>query len=472
MASDIDIATVESAASPAPPLATVVDETSPSPRSPESTSRSPGAGIGLRQRSGGRRWPVSPLTRRILAVNVLALALLAGGFLYLGKYQASLIGQQIEALKTQGEVFAAALGEGAVLDSVDEGEILLPDLARQMMRRLVEPTRTRARLFDIKGDIIADSRVLRGPGDTVQVLELQAPERGGTLPQIADRIYDWILNLLPRHTNYPLYRESALPRAEEYDEVMRALRGETGSAIRSDPAAGGLVFSVAIPIQRYKQVLGAVMLSTSSGEIEEELRTVRLELLRIFGVALLVTVLLSFYLAGTIARPIRRLAAAAERARGRRARIEIPDFTGRGDEIGDLSGSLREMTDALWQRMSAIESFAADVAHEIKNPLSSLRSAVETAARLDDPVKQRRLMAVIQNDVERLDRLITDISDASRLDAELGRFELEPVDIAAMLDALVEMHDATRSDGSPRLVLDLADRGRGLVVPGIETRLS
>ena len=472
MASDIDIATVESAASPAPPLATVVDETSPSPRSPESTSRSPGAGIGLRQRSGGRRWPVSPLTRRILAVNVLALALLAGGFLYLGKYQASLIGQQIEALKTQGEVFAAALGEGAVLDSVDEGEILLPDLARQMMRRLVEPTRTRARLFDIKGDIIADSRVLRGPGDTVQVLELQAPERGGTLPQIADRIYDWILNLLPRHTNYPLYRESALPRAEEYDEVMRALRGETGSAIRSDPAAGGLVFSVAIPIQRYKQVLGAVMLSTSSGEIEEELRTVRLELLRIFGVALLVTVLLSFYLAGTIARPIRRLAAAAERARGRRARIEIPDFTGRGDEIGDLSGSLREMTDALWQRMSAIESFAADVAHEIKNPLSSLRSAVETAVRIEDPSNQRRLMAIILNDVERLDRLITDISDASRLDAELGRLEVEPVDIAAMLGALVDVHEATRSEGSPRLVLAIGKSDRELIVLGIETRLS
>ena len=261
---------------------------------------------------------------------------------------------------------------------------------------------------------------------------------------IADQIYDWIVDILPRHTSYPVYRESASPRAEDYAEVVRALRGETGSAIRSDPQTGGLVFSVAIPIQRYKQVLGAVMLSTGSAEIEEELRTVRLELLRIFGVALLVTVLLSFYLAGTIARPIRRLAAAAERARGRRARVEIPDFTRRGDEIGDLSRSLREMTDALWQRMSAIESFAADVAHEIKNPLSSLRSAVETAVRIDDPANQRRLMAIILNDVQRLDRLITDISDASRLDAELGRLELEPVDIAAMLGTLVEVHEATR----------------------------
>src|SRR5260370_18734616 len=193
------------------------------------------------------------------------------------------------------------------------------------------------------------------------------------------------------------------------------------------------------------------MVSSRNREIEDELRTVRLELLRIFGVTLLVTVLLSLYLASTIARPIRRLAAAAQRARGRAARIEIPDVTGRNDEIGELAASLREMTDALWQRMSAIESFAADVAHEIKNPLSSLRSAVETVARIDDPDKQRRLMAVIRDDVERLDRLISDISDASRLDPELSRLEMSPTDIAAMLRALVDMHEATRAAGSPRL---------------------
>jgi two-component system, OmpR family, sensor histidine kinase ChvG len=472
MASVIDTATVEPAARPDSPSATVAHQTSAALGAPARPSSGLGSNLDLRPRTDGRRWPVSPLTRRILAVNVLALALLAGGFLYLGKYQASLIGQQIEALKTQGEVFAAALGEGAVLDSVDEGEILLPDLARQMMRRLVEPTRTRARLFDVKGDIIADSRILRGPGDAVQVLELSPLERQGKILRGADQIYNWIINILPGHTTYPMYGERASPRAEDYTEVVGALRGETGSAIRSDPATGGLLFSVAIPIQRYKQVLGAVMLSTGSGEIEEELRTVRLELLRIFGVALLVTVLLSFYLAGTIARPIRRLAAAAERARGRGARVEIPDFTRRGDEIGDLSGSLREMTDALWQRMSAIESFAADVAHEIKNPLSSLRSAVETATRIEDPAKQRRLMAIILDDVERLDRLITDISDASRLDAELSRLELAPIDIAAMLRALVDVDEATRTERSPRLVLEIAERGRSLIVPGIETRLS
>jgi two-component system sensor histidine kinase ChvG len=421
------------------------------------------------------RWPrVSPLTRRIVAVNVLPLALLAVGFLYLGKFEATLIGQQIESLRTQAEIFEAALSEGAVLDSTDEGEVLLPDLARQMMRRLVEPTRTRARLFDRAGKLIGDSRLLRGPGDAVLVAELPATEQKGLLLRLADRIYDWVANLLPDRRAYPTYREGQT--AQDYREASQALRGENGSAVRSDRQTGGLMISVAVPLQRYKEVLGAVMVSTSSREIEEELRTVRLELLRIFGVTLLVTVLLSLYLASTIARPIRRLAAAAQRAEGRGARIEIPDVTGRSDEIGELARSLREMTDALWQRMSAIESFAADVAHEIKNPLSSLRSAVETAALLDDPVKQRRLMAIVQDDVERLDRLITDISDASRLDAELSRLELSPTDIGAMLRALVDMHDTTRSEGSPRLVLDLPaeppGRGRALVVPGIESRLS
>jgi two-component system sensor histidine kinase ChvG len=469
MASAIDTATVEPKAAPfeAPPAerpaaAAALGEVE-RPRAP--------SGGGERRRGLGGRI-LSPLTRRIIAVNVLPLLLLAVGFLYLGKFESSLIGQEIESLRTQGEIFAAALGEGAVLDSADEGQALLPELSRQMMRRLVEPTRTRARLFDINGKLIADSRLLRGPGDAVQVAELPAPDTRGLIRRLPEKIYDWIVDRLPNRRRYQPYFEGG--SAEDYREAMQALHGESGSVVRSEPGTGGLVISVAVPVQRYKQVLGAVLLSTGSGEIEEELRTVRLELLRIFGVALLVTVLLSLYLAGTIGRPVRRLAAAAERARGRGARVEIPDFTGRGDEIGELSGSLREMTDTLWQRMSAIESFAADVAHEIKNPLSSLRSAVETAARIEDPEKQRRLMAIIFDDVERLDRLITDISDASRLDAELSRLELAPTDVGAMLGALADVHQATRSDSDPRLSLDLPADSRihPLVVPGIEGRLS
>jgi two-component system sensor histidine kinase ChvG len=416
-------------------------------------------------------WPrFSPLTRRIIAVNVLPLALLALGFLYLGKFEASLVDQQVEALQTQGEIFAAALGEGAVLDSPDDGEILLPDLARQMMRRLVAPTHTPARLFDLDGKLIADSKLLAGPGDEVEVTELPPPEDKNLVNRLVDGTYDWVTRLLPQRRVYPIYRNSR--SAADFPEVERALHGESGYAVRRDTVDKQLVISVAVPVQRYKEVLGAMMLSSVSGDIEAELRKVRFELLRMFGLALLVTVLLSVYLASTIARPIHRLAEAAERAQGRGVRIEIPDLTQRGDEIGDLSRSLRAMTNALWLRMSAIESFASDVAHEIKNPLSSLRSAVETAVKIDDPVKQQRLLAIILDDVERLSRLITDISDASRIDAELSRDVMEPIDLAGMLSALVDIHETTRTEGTAHVTLTLPERRRGLVVSGIESRLS
>ena len=453
---------VDTAAVPASPRESL---TASAPAVPEATPE-------LRRRRS-RRWPMSPLTRRIIAVNLLPLALLAVGFLYLGKFEDSLIGQQIEALTTQGQIFSAALGEGAVLESTDEGEVLLPGLAHEMMRRLVEPTQIRARLYGLNGTPIVDTQVLPGGGDEIQVSELPPLDNKGLIVRLTRRAYDWLVDLLPRQRRYPPYAEAATGNAEEYPLVVRALHGDGGSLVNSDPSTGGLVISVAVPVQRYKEVLGALLLSSNSIEIEHELRLVRLELLRIFAATVVVTVMLSFYLAGTIARPIRRLAAAAERARGRGARVEIPDFTGRGDEVGDLSGSLREMTDTLWQRMSAIESFAADVAHEIKNPLSSLRSAVETVTRIEDPQKQRRLMAIILDDVERLDRLITDISDASRLDAELSRLEVSPTDLSAMLRALADMHEATEHDGSPRLVLELpTGRGRGLIVAGTESRLS
>jgi two-component system sensor histidine kinase ChvG len=403
-----------------------------------------------------RRPRISPLTRRILAVNVLALGLLGLGLLYLGEYQLSLVAAQLDALRTQGQIFAAALGEGAVIDSLGEGETLIPELGRQMMRRLVEPTHTRARLFDSEGKLIADSRVLRGPGGVVQINELPPPGEAGPLHGLAAWLYDSVIGALPGQRRYPLYREPLTQTAADYAEVERALRGDIGDAVRSEREGAGLVLSVAVPVQRYKQVLGAVLLSSDSSEIEQAVRSVRFQILKVFCMALGVTVLLSIYLAGTIARPIRRLAAAAERVRrGHGRQVLIPDFTRRGDEIGDLSGALREMTSALWRRIDAIEHFAADVAHEIKNPLTSLRSAVETAARVDDPQQQRKLLSVVLEDVQRLDRLITDISDASRLDAELSRVELEPVMVGPMLETLVDVHQTTAGDEAPRLMLSL-----------------
>ena len=423
-----------------------------------------------------RRGPISPLTRRILAVNVLALALLGLGLLYLGEYQRSLIATELDSLRMQGRIFAAALGEGAVIDVAGEGEALIPELGRDMMRRLVEPTHTRARLFDPAGNLRGDTRMLRGPGGTVEITELPPPGQKGLLRRIADGIYNILLGALPWEAGYRPYTEPESRTAADYPIVQRALDGDIASAVWQDRRNGGLLLMVAVPVQRYKQVLGAVLLSKGSDEIEQAVRAVRFEILKVFVIALGVTVLMSIYLAGTIAQPVRRLAAAAERVRRFHGRqVAIPDLTARRDEIGDLSAALRDMTSALWYRMDAIERFAADVAHEIKNPLTSLRSAVETAVRVEDPVKQRKLLALVLEDVARLDRLITDISDASRLDAELSRGELTRVAVAPMLETLVDIHAAAASEGAPQLTLSLPQGGAGarpdLAVLGIEGRL-
>jgi two-component system sensor histidine kinase ChvG len=402
-----------------------------------------------------RRGRLSPLTLRILAINVVALALLGGGLFYLGEYQRNLVDAQTGALKTQGQIFAAALGEGAV-DATPGHDGLIPERAREMMRRLVEPTHMRARLFDAQGALMADSRVLGTSGQTIQIDELPAPDQSNFFVRLAHRFYDDVMARIPWSRDYPPYIESATQSASDYPEVGRAFQGEIATAVHSAPTGGGLIMTAAVPVQNYKQVLGVVLLSSGSGEIEQAVRSVRFSIAGLFVLALAVTILLSIYLAGTIVRPLRLLAAAAEQVRrGQGASPEIPDFAARGDEIGDLSVALREMTATIRRRMNAIEHFAADVAHELKNPLTSLRSAVETALRVDDPEKEKQLLALVLDDAKRLDRLITDISDASRLDAELSRDERSQVPLGSMLAALVAVYrDASRPD-APFLALDL-----------------
>jgi len=415
------------------------------------------------------------LTWRVLAVNLLGLVILAAALLYLDRYKQSLIQEQLDSLVIQGGIFAAALGEAAVTTNPAIGRDFLTPQARPIVRRLAAPAGLRARLFAANGDLVADSRYFGMAGGKVQVTILPPPEAGGrsVLGGVVD-IYDWIVRQFPDRRTYPPYVEHAEPRADHYAVAQLALVGEIGREVMVGEE-GRLVMLVAVPVQRYKQVLGALVLSVDDEGIENSLRSVRLEILTVFAGVIFVTVLLSLWLAGTIARPVRRLAAAADRVRSGRGREkEIPDFTKRGDEIGDLSASLRDMTQALWNRMEAIESFAADVAHEIKNPLSSLRSAVETAARLDDPEQQQRLMSIILDDVQRLDRLITDISDASRLDAELSRADMSPVDIRGLLTTLVEVEQIaaeSRGAGAPVIRLELSGETR-LKVIGIEDRLA
>ena len=386
------------------------------------------------------------LTRRILAINLLVLIVPIGSFFFLDQYQQSLIESEIAALRTQGEVFAGAIGAGAVGVSPGIGQRIEPVRANLMLRRLTDPTNTRARLFVSTGVLVADTQYLTLSRGFVRVLVLPPPETGFKIGKWLERKVTDLLNWLPGQSELPLYVETSPSNANNYVEVQRALFGDQAAAVRRHES-GGMVISVAVPVQRYRQVVGALMLSTGGGEVERAMRAIRLDILQVFAVALGVTVLLSLYLAGTIARPINRLAAAAERVRtGRGRHAVIPDFTGRRDEIGELSRDLRGMTEALWQRMDAIERFAADVAHEIKNPLTSLRSAVETVARIDDPEQQKKLMSIIVDDVHRLDRLISDISDASRLDAELSRDVPTPIDIRQVLATLTDIERAAASN--------------------------
>jgi two-component system, OmpR family, sensor histidine kinase ChvG len=406
------------------------------------------------------------LTRRVLAVNLVTVVLLGGSIFFLNRYEGALIDTELQALKTQAGIIANALAAGAISPPSEDEPSWVPTLAQDMARSLVAPTNIRARVFKDDQTLMADSR------PDIQVQEL--PPLDEAQPGMISRVVDEISGVIRAREHYPAYQERLSEKASDYPEVLDALAGRSQSAVRSDPFTHGLILSVAVPVRQYKEVLGAVMVSKSSADLEKQVNSVRTEILQLVLFTLVVTTLLSFYLAWTIAQPVRRLAEAAYAVRhGNGRKVDIPDFSRRRDEIGELSKALADMTGALWRRMDAIERFAADVAHEIKNPLSSLRSAVETAARIQDPEKQRRLMAIIQHDVERLDRLISDISDASRLDAEMSRLERAPVMLSTMLGTLVEIHDATRAedDDGPRLALDLPDPGDLLIVEGKEGRL-
>ena len=359
-----------------------------------------------------RRFPVASLTARILAINVLALAIVVAGFLYLDRYQSDLFDAKLDSLAREGALIAGALGESVVALPDSEKSWLDPELAGPLMQRLALPPGTRARLFDTEGVLIVDSLLL--PGARVQTKELPPPSGGGALGRAAIAVYDWVVAHLPPRTRVPRQSEPARARAADFPEAARALEGETASAIR-ETEDGVLVAVAALPVQPLRRIQGALLISSGAEDVARSVRDVRFAILEAFAVALAITVLLSLYFARTITRPVRRLAEAAERVRaGRGRKVSIPDFTARRDEIGGLSRALRDMTQALWVRMDAIEVFVADVAHEIKNPLSSLRNAVETARRVRDPAQRDKLLDIVAQDVTRLDRLLSEIADASR----------------------------------------------------------
>ena len=431
------------------------------------------------KRALGQR-PFSTLTLRILAVNLVALLILVAGVMFLDQYRKQLVERELATLLVEARVFAALVSEGAVIEQV-EGErdiALSPQLARQMVRRLTETTQVRSRLYNANGELLADSHLLRSGLGLVEIEELapldeQSPESWKGVGSLFDDLFALLsISDPPRiYSNPEEHGLMLIGPATQY--VGRALAGNV-SANSWGNREQGIILTAAAPVQQFKKVLGAVLLIRDGSGVDAAMVEVRRSILYMSMIALSVTVLLSLYLVGTIERPLRRLARAADLVRNSPGRTvaAIPDFTARNDEIGDLSLALREMMESLWQRMDSIEAFAADVAHEIKNPLTSLRSAVETAARLSDPDQQRKLMGIIQDDVRRLDRLISDISDASRLDAELSRADSESIDLNVMLSTLADIHRHTvqvQEDKAPSVVLALPDTV--LKVRALEGRL-
>lgn len=409
----------------------------------------------------------SSLTRRILFFNLAALIVLVAGIMYLNQFREGLIDARVDSLLTQGEIIAGAIAASASVDTnsitIDPEKLLElqagqsitplpndedlefpidPEKVAPVLKRLISPTHTRARIFDADANLLLDSRHLYAGG---QILRFDLPPVNGNEISAWERLSVWFNKLL-QQGDLPLYKEVPGGDGSIYPEVKNALTGVRGAVVRVTDK-GEMIVSVAVPVQRFRAVLGVLLLSTQAGDIDQIVHAERLAILRVFGVATLVNVLLSMVLSSTIATPLRRLAAAAIRVRrgGKEQREEIPDFSARQDEIGNLSIALRDMTGALYDRIDAIERFAADVSHELKNPLTSLRSAVETLPLARSDESKGRLLDIIQHDVRRLDRLISDISDASRLDAELARTDANPVDLEALLRDLVHVSSQVRA---------------------------
>ncbi|MER8486813.1 sensor histidine kinase [Mesorhizobium australicum] len=439
----------------------------------------------------------SSLTRRILFLNLAGLAVLVTGILYLNTFRDGLIDARVESLMTQGEIIAGAIAASATVEtdsiSIDPEKLLElqageslgpgsdqldnldfpinPERVAPVLRRLISPTRTRARIYDRDANLLLDSRHLYSRG---QILRYDLPPVEEEEPDLVERVQKFIFDFF-RNTDLPVYHEQPGGNGAAFPEVVKALTGSPSTIVRVSEQ-GEQIVSVAVPIQRFRAVLGVLMLSTEGGDIDKIVAAERKAILRVFGIAALVTAILSMLLASTIANPLRRLSAAAVRVRrGVKSREEIPDFSDRQDEIGNLSIAVRDMTNALYARIEAIESFAADVSHELKNPLTSLRSAVETLPLAKNDTSRARLMEIIQHDVKRLDRLITDISDASRLDAELAREDAGTVDLKKFVTDLVAVsRETTRNKKAVEIELKVAklpQGAKGYVVVGHDLRI-
>ncbi len=394
--------------------------------------------------------------------------MLAGGVVLVQSSSRGLVTERLAGVQQQAAIVAGALANYA---TDEDNGALKASPAELLLKPLIAPTQLRARVYRPDGSLLVDTRQLL-PGHVVEVANLPPLDTISQTREWLHRIYDGIMGVRPFNQPEP-YHEGGNDGLT-YQEVRSALRGESASAERVD-SQNRLVLSVAVPVQKVKAVSGAVLVTTEGGDIDNIVRQERATLIQVVLLAFGVMLVTSLYLAGTIGEPVRKLAAAADRVRFGEVdpetggRGEIPNFPERTDEIGDLADSLRSMTTGLYDRIDAIERFAADVAHELKNPLTSLSSALEMMQRAPEEGRAR-LLEIARGDIRRLNRLITDISDASRLDAELSREAREPVELSRLLATIIDIYRMTDNPHVIRFVLR-DELPPGVTVSGRDERL-
>ena len=382
-----------------------------------------------------RFWPsfISPLSARILAIMLFPLALFFIGLFSIDQYRSVLVQAEFDALERQGRILARSLA----LEDTRERPFGLRGLAPQTMRHLLPlvgyGTQLRARVFQPSGQIMADTNNRGASRSRIRIKKREPEPVQEQIRYEIVQMMNGLADLISNRSPVPVMNMRGLRHADSFPDVTRALSGQVMRSMWRNPR-GQLVLAVSLPIQDLRIVKGALLMTSTGGTIEREIENVQWAFVQLFAGILLVTVLLGLYLARSITRPIVFLAASADKLR-QTADTTAPlrGLPERKDEIGQLSQALVDMTAELQRRIQATAGFAADVAHEIKNPLTSLRSAVETVSRVDNPEQQRKLMDIILADIQRLDRLISDISQASRVDAELSLEPPEIHDIVALL---------------------------------------
>lgn len=417
-----------------------------------------------------QRW-MSALTLKVIAFNIFAFCVFLGGAYWMQTIRVSLVDERIRSLRIQAEIVASALASFGAIGEIDSETATQIDTekAGRILNLLVGPTGMRARVFDREGQRLQDTRFIR-LRNQVQAKELPPPGQIDLIDEIQTGLRSGLYQLRPGKRP-PVVNDEPQQTGDRFEEVQRALeKAEPGSAERIN-AEGDLIVSVAVPIRRLQYVMGVLMLSTEAGDIDDALADEWGQSLAGVSIGGAVILISSFLLLWHVTGPVRQLSRGAELVRsGGREPNAIPNFGRRYDEVGDLSISLRAMTSALYARMDAIEQFAADVAHEIKNPLTSVASAIETLRRTTDEEKRLKLMGVVRDDVRRLNRLISEISDASRLDAELSRAKAHPVDLVGIINALADMFRDPDAEGAPKIDLDVPQSA--LLVRGLEGPLA